>query len=606
MESSDEIPEDIVGVVEGTDIDQTEAEAEKGAESGVIVSESPEEIQDESVGLELGDFIELHSNRADIETVKGLVYYIDETRISILEEGKSRKLLVLDMEEDSEGNMTFKEEYEITSIEIQEKRLLPSFVAQRGMSPNMMVETFTADGDASTSYTITRVDEEKDYAEFKDEAGEVLQMQFAFKGIPRDRSDAPFDVLRVIEPPKEEAVVPNEAQPGEVKEEYLEFEFLDDLDAPDVEDEEGEVAGLFQGTTKPEWERIYTDDEQLNDMLRERIRELDPAAQRSTKRIREITRLVWSMVALRNDVTRYMASQPVGRKPVAFNTLVELLEKTQFPLAKQILHLAKAIYVDHTYVQLPASGRFVKGSDPIHLADPQIVLQYLYDTLLKGDEYLDIQLKDGLVSAEIQGGGLIRKTPRWITIWQGFFNKFFKVFQPLSEADALSDVKYDQEFFRYDLPKEKDQPNTTTGFDILNADRDTIVKASDLSKVAYSYGRVLAARYGRYGEGGLTHKIEDADTAEIKGYLIFPLQYLRDLGYTRSGLLALDMGFAMTTSTIMSDILKKTEIVDFPEMNDANKCSTVYGVNCIHEFNSMFRHNILIVSPVIQFFSETC
>lgn len=561
----EEIPEEInaVDLVEGTDVEQTETVEEKAAETGVVVSESPEQIQaEEDVGLELGDFIQVKSNRADIETVNGLIYYIDDTRISILEEGKSRKLVVFDMEEDSEGNMTFKEEYEITSIEIQEKRLLPSFVAQRGMAKDMMVETFTAEGDALNTYTIVTVDEERDYAEFKDEAGEVLQLNFAFQGIPRGGSDAPFDVLRVIEPPKKEETVPNEAAPGEIKEEYLDFEFLDDLEAPDDEEE---VTGLFQGTLKPEWERIYTDDEQLNDMLRERIRELDPAAQRSTKRIREVTRLVWSMMALRNDVTRYMASQPVGRKPVAFNTLVELLEKTQFPLAKQILQLAKAIYVDHTYIQLPASGRYVKGQDPLTVPDPQIVLQYLHDVLLKGDEYLDLQLKDGLVTAEIQGGGLIRKIPRWITIWQGFFNKFFKVIQPLSEGDDLVDVKHDQDYFRYDLPKDDEQPDTTTGFDVLNADRDTIVKASDLSKVSYSYGRVLGPRQGRYGEGGLTHKIEDADSAEIKGHLIFPLKYLRDLGYIRSGLLAMDIGFGMTPPTIMKDILKSTEIVDFPE-----------------------------------------
>lgn len=566
MDSSvDEIPEEIIGVVEGTDITQTETEAEKGEETGVVVGEgaeqAKEEIQEESVGLELGDAIEVKSNRPDIETVTGTIYYIDETRISILEEGKSRKLVVLDMEKDEDGEIVFKPEYEIVSIEIQEKRLLPSFVAQRGMAKDMMVETFTAEGEALTTYTITDVDEEKDYAQFTDEAGETLDLQFAFKGIPRDRSDAPFDVLRVIEPPKKEEVVPNEAAPGEVEEDYMDFEFLEDIEDTGEE----EVAGLFQGTMKPAWERIYTDDEQINDMLRDRIRELDPAAQRNVKRIREVTRLVWSMMALRNDVTRYQASQPVGRKPVAFSTLVELLEKTQFPLAKQILDVAKAVYVDHTYVEFPGVARLIKGQDPQNVADPQIILQYLEDVLNKGDDYLEIQLKDGLVTTEIQGGGLIKKIPRWITIWQGFFNKFFKVIQPISETGDLIDVKYDTEYFRFDIPKGDDQPNTVSGFVTLDADRDTIVKASDLSKIVYSYGRALAARYGRYGEGGLTHKIEDADSAEIKGYLIFPLKFLRDLGYIRSGRLALDIGFGLTTPTLMSDILRSTEIVDFPE-----------------------------------------
>ncbi len=330
MEPSGETKEieELEGVLAGTDVgDLEEAPVQQPLLSGIQIGPGVEEVKqeevDEEVGIELGDLVEFHSNRADIETIKGRVYYIDESRISILEEGKSRKLVVFDMEQDEDGDWVFLPEYELTGADIKEKRLLPSFVAQRGMAKDMLIETFTADGDALTTYTITNIDEKEDTAELTDEAGEVLKMDFDFKGIPRDRSVAPFDVLRVVEPPKKEDVIPNEAAVGEVQEEFLDFEFLDELEAPD---EEEEVAGLFQGREKPVWERIYNDDEQLNDMLRERIRELDPAAQRNTKRIREVTRLVWTLLTLRNETTRYSGDRPVGRKPVSYQSLVELLK----------------------------------------------------------------------------------------------------------------------------------------------------------------------------------------------------------------------------------------------------------------------------------------
>lgn len=557
--------EDVAGVEVGTNVEEVAAAdaPDEALDSGVKIASEQKDESDEVVGLELGDLVEFHSNRADIETVKGRIYYIDETRVSILEEGKSRKLTVFDMETDEDGEVVFLPEYELTEVEIKEKRLLPSFVAQRDMAKDMQVETFTADGDALTTYTIKTVDEVKDTATLVDEAGEELVLAFEFKGIPRDRSVAPFDVLRVIEPPKLEPAVPNEAALGEIQEDILEFEFLDEMEAPEVEP----ISGLFKVGKKPAWEILYTDDEQLNDMLRERINELDAVAQRSVRRIREVTRLVWTMLSLRNDITRYSGDRPIGRKPVAFNTLVELLEKTQFPLVKQVLSVAKGIYVDHSADDLTAYDRG-NFTDPDSIADPAIRLHYLQDIVIKANRYLDFQLKDSLVEADLPGGGLMKKIPRWITIWQGYYNKYFMVIQPLTETDDMKDVRFDMDFFRLEIPKQGDEASTLSGLPVLNADAKTKVDVSYLGKIPFSYMRALGPRFGRYGEGGLTHKIEDADQAEIKGYLLFPLTFLRDLGYIRSGKLVLDVAFGMKVPMTMSMILKKAgEITDIPEAN---------------------------------------
>lgn len=561
MEPSGEEKEDVIGLLEGE-----VAKAEEIPESGVVIGPGAEEVKkeesDASVGIELGDYVEFHSERADIETVKGNVFYIDDTRISILEEGKSRKVVVFDMEEDEDGDMVFLPEYQLTSAIIRDKRILPSFVAQRGMSAGMRVDTFTADGEQTASYTIESVDEQKDSAVFVDDAGDKLILEFAFKGIPRDKSIAPFDVLRVVEPPKTEVTVPNEAAPGEVQEEFLDFEFLEELQAPEVQEE---LEGLFQAPKKASWLLSYKDDEQINDMLRERIRELDPAAQRNQRRIREISRLVWSMLGLRNDIISYSGDTPIGRKQVAYTTLKELLEKTEFPLAKQILAVAKAIYVDHTSGDVDANI-YGATQDPTSVSDPNILLHYLQDIIIKGERYIDTQLKDSLVTAEVVGG---RPTiPRWITVWQGYFNKYFLTVSPLSQKGALKDVRLDQDCFRTEIPGDPEKDFTLPGLPSLDADSDTLVTANEIDKIRYSYFRALSARYGRYGEGGLTHKLEDADSAEIKGYLLFPLQFIRDLGYTRSGILAYDIAYGFTRPKTMDMILQAAgDIVDIPEQN---------------------------------------
>lgn len=563
MEPSKEDPElaEVVAVIEGAAAAEAEEKEEvddEGVQIGPGAEQVKEQIEDESVGLELGDLLELHSELPDLETVRGRIYYIDESRISILEEGKSRKIVVIDLDQDEEGDWVPKEEYQLTGIEIKEKRLLPSFVAQRGMTKDLLVETFTAEGDPLATYTIQTVDEVKDSATFVDEAGEVMEISFEFKGIPRDRSAVPFDVLRVVEPPKKEETVPNEASAGEVKEEVIDFEFLEELDAPDVE----ELVGLYSGTERPAWLITYTDDEQINDMLRERIRDLDPAAQRNPRRIREVSRLVWLLLALRNDVTRYSGDKPIGRKPVAFETLVDLLEKTQFPLAKQVLSLAKAIYVDHSSVDLEAN---VRGSleDPVSVSDPNIVLHYLQDTLVKSERYLKSQLEDSAAPSEGLGTALLQRVPRWISVLQGYFSKYCSVVVPIRQDDDLKDVKYDQDVFRTEVPS--DGAPQLTGFPVLLADRNTMVSASDLDKIAFSFLRVIGPRSGRYGEGGLVHRIEDPDSAELKGYLIFPLRFLRDLGATRSGLLALDIAYGLATPSPMKTLLKLAPVTDIPE-----------------------------------------
>ncbi len=560
--SGDKPEEEVVGILEGTDIAAAESkEEDEGVQIGPGAEQLEEAAAQEEVGLELGDFVEIQSERPDIETLRGHIYYIDESRISILEEGKSRKLFVIDLEQDADGDWVPKEEYQLTGITIKEKRLLPSFLAQRGMAKDMLVETFTAEGEPLTTYTIQTVNEMTDTATLVDEAGEVLELAFAFKGIPRDRSIAPFDVLRVVEPPKKEETIPNEAAPGEVAEEAVEFEFLEELEAPDVEEE---ITGLFAVSERPAWLIRYTDDEQLNDMLRERIRELDPAGQRSPRRIRQISRLVFTMLALRNDLVRYSGDRPVGRKSVAFSTLVELLEKTEFRLAKQILSVSKAVYVDHAASDFET---WLVGptEDPISVSDPQIQLNYLQDVILKGNRYLDTQLTDKVAVVEAPGAALTQRIPRWITIWQGYFNKYFVVVSPLSSSDDLKDIRFDTDAFRFDLPKKDDQPATISGFPVLHSSRDVRVSADDLNKIRMSYYRALGARFGRYGEGGLTHKIEDADQAELKGHLIFPLEFLRDLGAIRSGVLALDVAYGLMKPTPMYKMLQATQIVDFPE-----------------------------------------
>ena len=528
------------------------------AVSGEAALQAAEDITGEGEeGLELGDRISLSGGRYN--GTRGTIYYIDDDLLRILPDGLSDRVIDIDII-DGEINPELK----LESIVILKKRAVPSFVEIFDIRVGQLADTFSASGEPGTEYTVTEVSIEKDTLSLKDETGGSVELELAFRGIPRE---FPFAVIRTQEPvkgPTSEAETEAETEATletAAAENELEFEFLEEVDIPVFE----EVSEI------PSSKRVYNDLSQKDDMLQDLIKGLDPAQQKNMRRIIVLRRLVESMTQLRNDLVKYnRAGQAVGTFSVSFDTLAQLLENTEFPLAKQVLSVARSLYLDHSQQDIEAIRAGAGGSDPTDIADSAIQINYLDDVVKQGIAYYDTQLSTA-INPDIGGITIEDKVPRWHTVWEGFFQNYFKVTPPNTEGEYQSTTA-DRDFFRSEIPSisEGDEAaETLTGLpDLDGADARVVVNTDYIGKVPFSFRRALGPRMGKYGEKPVTRVVEQPDEAELNAYVLFPLLFIRDLGTTRTGQFALDMAQGASEPKTMRMILEAGgEISDIPTPN---------------------------------------
>jgi hypothetical protein len=503
-------------------------------QEGVEIAATPQEEDDES--LQLGDRILLLGGRYNRS--RGRIYYLDDTLIRILPDGLSDRLIDLPILEGAPDPSLKLEE-----IVVLNKTKVPSFVSLADIRVGQIAETFSASGEQKSTYTVKEVNPEEDSAVFLDETGDELRLNFAFRGI---ESDAPFAVIRTQEKPTEVVQeTETETETETARETEPEFEILEELDVP-VFEEIQEVPTAF---------RVYPDIVQKTDMLQDLVKGLQPAEQKNMRRILEIRRLVENMTLLRNDITQYRSGGKKAQvKQPVFETLAELLEKTEFPLAKKVLSVAKSLYFDHSMQHIDAveDGRI--GSDPITSTDPLIQLNYLTDAIDSGIQYLDSQMAVLGSSEAAETMILANRLPRWHTLWQGFFDEYFKVFVPIN-TDSLKQTSSDQDFFRAEPPAEDEQALTLSGLPSVAVKGP--LTPDYLGKVAMSYMRTISSRLGRYGQSKQTGVVEQGDQSEVIAYILFPLLFIRDLGVTRSGNFSIDVGNSFTNPKTMKMILEE-------------------------------------------------
>jgi hypothetical protein len=105
------------------------------------------------------------------------------------------------------------------------------------------------------------------------------------------------------------------------------------------------------------------------------------------------------------------------------------------------------------------------------------------------------------------------------------------------------------------VPQDVNDPPELTGF-VKLPDSKIQVGVDFLEKIHMGVQRAIGPRYGRNGERKTYGIVEAGDEAEVLSYVLFPLLFTRDLGVTRSGNLALDVGQAAAETTLLKDILK--------------------------------------------------
>ena len=514
--------------------------------------ESPKE---EEVSFELGDRILLLGGRLD--KLRGRIYYIDETLIRVLPDGVSDRLVEIPI---VDGD--FDPELGVEQLYSLSKRANPAFVSQIDARVDQTAETFGANGEPGLTYTIKAVNETEDKLLLVDETGGETEVEFEFRGIPLD---LPFAVLRPRQPreeaapglsPEEEAMLSAEQVE---QEEYNEFE--DILEQEVAAAAASDVAEIYE---IPASQRFYPDVVQRSDMLQDMIQALEPAAQKNPQTQKQVRALVEQCVALRNTLVAYTrAGEPAGQKQTSYTTLAEVIEGTPIPLSRPVIEAKRTLYLDHTLDSIIRMRQGFAPSDPREASpDQDVDIQYLDEVIKATIEYMKSQL------GGISGGGGPTALPNWFLSWETLNKQYHSVWKPKT-ADDAKPFATDKEFLRAPMPEMEtvayydgtERTEFTPVVDGLSkvGARNIFVTAESIRKLPLGLQRALGPRSTRLREKEDPRRVESAEEATIINTLLFPLSEQRNLGATRSGVLARDIALSHRPAESMREILERLE-----------------------------------------------
>ena len=469
--------------------------------------------------LELGDKIHIIGGRFD--NSRGRIYYIDETRIRILPDGVSDRLVDLEMDD---GYL--REEYEIENLFLIQKRKSASFVVQQDYRVGQMAETFFGlDGNLTGKYIIDEVNEKDDYIVLRDANNETTKLEFYNRGIPLHSG---IDVLRSRELPKEPLEEDEDEQEEETdeleEEEDIIFEGKEVVQVPVLE-ELVEIESAL---------RNYPDHVQRSDMLQDFISKLDLEAQKNPKKLRDIRKLTELCLLLRNEIVSYAKNGvPIGQKATSYDTLQGLARNDNNKLSKPVLNVKRVLYLDKS--DIPENEK------------ENINLRFLHEQIQKDIDYALVNFagNQNVIKADF--------LPNWYVGWDRF-NKENFVTYTTNTNDDIYYFSNDREFFRVPtldvdgLPK---VPYPLEGKNAVN------ITADFIGTVPFSLLRGLKGRYGRLKEKEDIRLLESPEEGSVDSYILFPKLYEREYGAIRSGKLAYDIGISMKDIKLIGHILEE-------------------------------------------------
>jgi hypothetical protein len=465
-------------------------------------------MEGDSPEFELGDGIFIGGGRLD--GTRGRIYYMDDDLIRILPAGASDRLIDIPLVEgDLEPSLGIENFYQTS------KRAVPAFVSQIDAHVGDIAETFGENGAPGISYTVQEVNEKEDTIKLLDDTGAESEIEFNFKGIPLD---AGFVVLR----PRQNAakVTETEEAPPEPEE--------DIFGEIDVEEEVGLVE-------RPNTQRIYPDIVQRNDMFQNLLDMLDVGAQKNVKSQRDTRRMVEQLLLLRNEVVKYSRTgEPEGKLLTSFQTIIELLDKTDIPLSRPVLEASRSVY-------------FKKSEDdnPTEIPGMDVDIHYLRDVIDDSNEYIKTQL--GGTTGQLTTPDAL---PHWFVGWETFFKRYMRSWISDNSAGESISFQADKEFLR--APLYDGMEPTVDG---LPKSEEPSVTASNLGKVRLSLMKGLGPRSTRLKEKEPQRRIETGDEGIMVNQILFPLKAKRDLGSTRSGKLVNDIAYSQSRQkTILETI----------------------------------------------------
>jgi hypothetical protein len=508
----------------------------------------PSAVPEERVGLELGDTVVVIGGQLN-KTV-GKIYGFSTDRLLILPKGATDRVIrvpLIDGEIDPD--------LEVENILILKKAARAGFVFMIDMRAGQYVETFGPDSKPSGIFKVLSVDEVEDSAVLQDAGGGESEVIFGFSGIS---PEMPFEVMRTreSEAPVQEA---SEAEPEEEatqtpvaveEEDILENGQAPSMDEEPIEFEVGETLTFFVDEELKEItsaDRLYDDIYQRSEMLSQLILLLPFTQRRDPVRLQTVRRTVEQFLILRNEVVEYNAvGDPSGTKATSIDTLAELVSRPSVYLARKIANVSKVLYLDHS--KKPEDD---PGAGPI---DDGIYGEYLSDILKRGTT-LEAAAEAGAAEAQLETA-----MPKFFLDMERYRQQIQSpyIIQP---SQTATPVEKDEEVFRREVPN-FDEPQLNA---LSKLEESDATNPPPIIQTAYGISRMLAQRSSRFLKGEPLRAVEPAESPSYTNMLVFPRSALRDIGPTRSGILAQDMSLGAMEPTMLEDILKKLgEITDFP------------------------------------------
>jgi hypothetical protein len=551
-------------------IDLTPAlEEGTGAE---VLPAAPEPTEDDGT-LYIGDYIKIETPE---RTIEGTIYYSAEDLIRIMPIGASDRLIDIIPAE-------------LEHMDIQDFIHNPgprtSFVNLYSLRPGLVILTTKADGTPVGSYTIQTVNREQDSTVIADETGATQDLQFNYKGIPRETE---FDVMHVKSYDPEEAaaaepyVMNNQtaaqnmvnAAEGEAENMYYEDE---------ESSLEGEGLAGFKLEAPPpivvytkikSSELVYPETTQKNDLLSNLLEMYEPAQRLNPAIVRRIRGLVEVISSLKKDIIEKKEDGSiVGEKRTYLQNLEELLLENSVPLAVPVVEASRAVYLDK-----PKTTRKVSMLDEMEegsgseselesKAQTEDIIPYNEDVVASiFAEEFGSMAKDSLeASFDTYPKNDNPDYPRWYDYQRHSMRVHPPGFIFQSVEQTPFEFLHDKEFFR-------GVPGDALGG--LNqgwqySDKNLLTERYINNDILFSVGRALGPTYRLNGRGEIVKSIPGTET-DVHGYVLFPPGSAAYLGAPRSGKLFYDIARSRGPSMTMETIIKATEGVQKVGEGDAS------------------------------------
>ena len=502
-----------------------EADSENENENAVNIQDSDSvdnDVENPSANndmenISLGDKVTIkHPIRG---TTTGRIYYMDDEIIKVMPEGASDRIIPFTYDELAEYG------------EIEELHIVNGFIRQQQILPGQIMETFTANGDLVSRYTVIDVNEKKDRVTVKDVEGAEIIIPFTvpgeYVGVPSSILSG-AEVIRVREPPQQVSEDDDTAFVANMDQEEIEV----DEDEIDLNVVSKLIVQQMVGIEEiPSSERVFSDTIQKTDALTDIMSSLNDKDKKNENILRKVRTRIESFFSLRNELIEYTTNGiPDKIKLTSIKNLTELFNTVYVPLGRPVLNVHKKQYYyeaaldDEEGIVLPEDDEYM-----FYRVAEEELRNYMND--------LDIKIGANAGADSNKGDNT---TPQFWVWMQGLLDKYIKPWNSDKSTNNVWSTIKDTDFFRNEIPNFDTNPVVGFGVEALpEVSKKNPAVIEPPEQIPYSYMRTLGPTY-RVDDKKNKRILINSESAPVRSYLLFPISEHRSIGTTRSGLLARD------------------------------------------------------------------